>query len=860
MENRQQQQTLVKSNKVPYLIPVLTRKQNIILQILIGFWLINLCIFWVWWLQPDHITTIWGTVLNSLLLGYTTLMPAYFFYFVLRMKRQNPQVPIPKNWRVAMVVTKAPSEPWLLVKHTLEAMLNQTYPHDTWLADEDPDAETKQWCKLNGVQISSRKGIAAYHRSHWPRRTRCKEGNLAYFYDQFGYEQYDIVVQLDADHVPSSGYLEAMIRPFVDSGVGYVAAPSICDANIKQSWVVKARLFAEATLHGALQAGYNDGWAPLCIGSHYAVRTSALKAIGGLGPELAEDHSTTLMMNAGGWKGVFAFDAEAHGLGPTSFTDCMTQEFQWSRSLMKVLIETTPLYFGSLSARLKFQFLFAQLWYPIFGLCSISSIVLPILALIWDQPWVSVSYLEFLIRMTLLSITTIFPVMWLKKWNCLRPVNSPIFSWQMILFQSARGLWILAGVYTAIVSSVLGRELQFKITPKDNLKTPLPIKAILPYLLLGSTACIVTILISNVKYATGYYFLCLLSATSLIGVATVTLFLHLWEARLKLKSHATHYFCVALGMTLLVGASLKKLPVLGYVFEPIPSSTKVAQKTLPATTPQMLYGVYDPKGDFKGDPAIQLDHHFVFWRLNNTSELKSALNQAAESGRLPVITLEPFPWNWNGMTTETLFNDILSGRYDDTLRQVFSTLKSHPQQRIYFRFGHEMEIVGQYPWSKADAKGFIAVYRYVYEFAKREGANNLIWVWSPAGFMEAKHYWPGSEYVDLIGVSIYATREWSKDNTLPSFESLMSDKYWFSSYYNKPIIAVEVGVNGSEAEKRQWLDAAISSLNKFPQLKGWVYFNQEQPDLVPLTIGKPDWSLSSDTAKHLQRSWSSPRN
>ncbi|WP_193200946.1 glycosyltransferase family 2 protein [Nostoc sp. MG11] len=860
MPTPKQQQTSVRSNKVPNLIPVLTRKQSVILQILIVFWLINLCGFWIWWLKADHLITIRGMVLNSLLLAYTTLMPAYFFYFTLRMKRQNPQVPIPKDWRVAMVVTKAPSEPWLVVRQTLEAMLTQVYPHDTWLADEDPDVETWDWCKLNGVRISCRKGIATYHRPNWPRRTRCKEGNLAYFYDQVGYEQYDIVVQLDADHVPSTGYLEAMIRPFVDPGVGYVAAPSICDANVKQSWVVNARLFAEATLHGALQAGYNDGWAPLCIGSHYAVRTSALQTIGGLGPELAEDHTTTLMMNAEGWKGVFAFDAEAHGLGPSSFADCMTQEFQWSRSLMKVLIKTTPLYFGALPATLKFQFLFAQLWYPIFGFCSISGIFLPALALIWDQPWVRVSYLEFLIRITLLSSTTIFPVMWLKKCGCLRPVNSRIISWQIIIFQIARGLWILAGIYSAFVSCMLGRELQFKITPKENLRNPLPMKAILPYLLLGSTACIITVLIGNVKYAIGYYFLTLFSATSFIGVSAVALFLHHRETRLNLLSHATQYICVALGITLLLVASLKKLPLLGSVFEPIQYLTKLAQINLPATMPQMLYGIYDPNGDFKQDRTIKLDHHFVFWRLNDTKELKSALKQATQSGRIPLITLEPFPWNWNGMTTATLFDDILAGRYDSTLRQVFSTLKSQPHQRIYFRFGHEMEIIGQYPWSKADEKGFIAVYRYVHDFARREGATNLIWMWSPAGFPTAKRYWPGSKYVDLIGVSIYATKEWSQDKSLPSFERLMSEKYWFSSFYNKPMIAVEVGVNGSEAEKQHWLDMALVSLSKFPQLKGWVYFNQKQPDLVPLAIGQPDWALSPDTARHLQRSWSSSKN
>ena len=140
------------------------------------------------------------------------------------------------------------------------------------------------------------------HNKTWPRRTKCKEGNLAFFYDHYGYDKYDVVVQMDADHVPEPGYLEEMIKPFSDPEVGYVSAPSICDANADESFWARGRLYLESFLHGALQAGF---YAPLCIGSHYAVRTKALKEIGGLGPELAEDHSTSLIFNSNGWRGVF---------------------------------------------------------------------------------------------------------------------------------------------------------------------------------------------------------------------------------------------------------------------------------------------------------------------------------------------------------------------------------------------------------------------------------------------------------------------------------------------------------------------------------------------------------------------------
>ena len=109
--------------------------------------------------------------------------------------------------------------------------------------------------------------------------------------------------------------LRQMLLAFHDPKVGYVSAPGMCDLNAKKSWTARGRLTLECHFHGSLQAGYNRGFVPMCIGSHYAVRTKALKEIGGLGPELAEDHSTTFLMTVHGWIGIHSIDAEAHVRG-----------------------------------------------------------------------------------------------------------------------------------------------------------------------------------------------------------------------------------------------------------------------------------------------------------------------------------------------------------------------------------------------------------------------------------------------------------------------------------------------------------------------------------------------------------------
>jgi len=59
----------------------------------------------------------------------------------------------------------------------------------------------------------------------------------------------------------------------------------------------------------------------------------------------------------------------------------------------------------------------------------------------------------------------------------LRPKKAKIISWETVLFQFARWPWVLAGGLNAIISWVLDKELQFKVTPKGT-NTPkfLPLK------------------------------------------------------------------------------------------------------------------------------------------------------------------------------------------------------------------------------------------------------------------------------------------------------------------------------------------------------------------------------------------------
>jgi cellulose synthase (UDP-forming) len=544
----------------PSMVPVFTGWRRVEYLISAALWAAALVYFWHWWLKPANHENLAGSVLVTLILVWVTLLPGYFIILFFRARRPAGQLKLPAGSRIAMVVTKAPSEPFEVVAETLRAMLAQNVPHDTWLADEDPSAATLAWCEERGIFISTRKGRADYHRKTWPRRTRCKEGNLAFFYDHYGYDAYDFVVQLDADHVPDDDYLFQMLRPFVDPAVGYVSAPSICDRNAHESWSARGRLYAEASMHGSLQAAYNNGLAPLCIGSHYAVRTIALKQIGGLGPELAEDHSTTLMMNAHGWRGVHALDAIAHGDGPQTFADLITQEFQWSRSLVMILLQYSPRLVGDLPPRLKFQFLFSQFWYPLFSLFMALMFLLPILALILGNSLVAVTYPDFLSHFLPQAIILIALAYRWRASGTFRPYDAKILSIEMTLFLFARWPWAMAGTLAALRDWTTGSFVDFRVTPKGVSEVdPVPFRVLAPYGLLAVLSIAPVLFIPDASDSSrGFYIFAIVNA---LIYALLLFVIVLQHARENTVRYRRWFYRPALATSLLVLVALPSFAI-----------------------------------------------------------------------------------------------------------------------------------------------------------------------------------------------------------------------------------------------------------------------------------------------------------
>jgi beta-mannanase len=284
---------------------------------------------------------------------------------------------------------------------------------------------------------------------------------------------------------------------------------------------------------------------------------------------------------------------------------------------------------------------------------------------------------------------------------------------------------------------------------------------------------------------------------------------------------------------------------------------------LPFWSPQrnvaFLTGAYRYPSVADSLPNSTIETAFVSW-VDPTApaQIDHLLDRAKRRRSLAMLSLEPFadPARPNGH--RTLVDDVINGAYQQRLTVVLKAL-CRPDQPVLLRFGHEMDNTNQYPWSVRRGSDYVRLYRAVWAQAQQPRCRRIHWVWSPAGNGDSSVFWPGGDVVDLIGVSVYSSPRWSRNGELHSFAQVYERRRWLHLQFRKPLLVAEMGVTGTDQQRRRWLIEAREAIRWYPELIGWVYFSAPQPTWIPLVTGHEDWSLSSellDLVTHPQPSYS----
>ena len=262
------------------------------------------------------------------------------------------------------------------------------------------------------------------------------------------------------------------------------------------------------------------------------------------------------------------------------------------------------------------------------------------------------------------------------------------------------------------------------------------------------------------------------------------------------------------------------------------------------------YGVYDPYGDFSDASAVQIEHLFLPWEDVFLPSLQEADTYAKDRDRDLLVTIEPWTSTRDERNSPRVLQDgIASGGYDDTMRAVCGAL-GQLDSDMTIRWAQEMDDAsGQFIWAGWEPGTYVAAYQRMTNIC-REEAPRAKYMWSPLGYENMDEYYPGDEYVDTVGLSVFGLQSWEEDilGKTQSFEDILGPRYERALKYNKPIVVAELGFAGDEEYIAAWEETVRSAetMARFPELAAAVYFNQTEVYPWPDGYGMPNWRLREE--------------
>lgn len=199
------------------------------------------------------------------------------------------------------------------------------------------------------------------------------------------------------------------------------------------------------------------------------------------------------------------------------------------------------------------------------------------------------------------------------------------------------------------------------------------------------------------------------------------------------------------------------------------------------------------------------------------------------------------------------FAEVIAGKHDAYLHRIAESMRRFPHT-IYVRPWGEMnaEWSAWQPESGKPRAGtkqeFVKAWRHVRDLFRREGVDNLKFVFNPDATLDETstpiaEIWPGSEYVDVLGIDGY---NWGKGKPggpgrWEEFETIFAPMYEVLTQLHPtaPVWVCEFGSkeprksDGSKARpaprdpthsKGAWFEAMMSS-KAFPRVTALVHFN-----------------------------------
>jgi len=252
---------------------------------------------------------------------------------------------------------------------------------------------------------------------------------------------------------------------------------------------------------------------------------------------------------------------------------------------------------------------------------------------------------------------------------------------------------------------------------------------------------------------------------------------------------------------------------------------------------------------------------------------KKEIHEIHAMGITPFVRLLPRS-NLKEFQKEERFSleKIINGDFDDLLNQWAIEAK---KDNIPLMVDFAVEMNGDwFGWSGkqngANSKGnygnpslydgpekYRDAYRHIIDIFRAKEVTHITWFFHPTinstpkeEWNSPKHYYPGDDYIDWIGISIYGPFH-PKENYWDTFEEILSSNYKsiLEISSTKPFAILEFGVTDHHplGDKAEWLENAFSVIlsQKYIDFKAINYWHENWDNDGSLTSIRIDSSAKS---------------
>ena len=363
----------------------------------------------------------------------------FILYAFMAWRLVYPVPPKPNRSPTVDMLIPTYNEPVDVLRATLAGCAKIRYPHRTYVLDDGGREEVRVLAANFNCEYIAR-----------PTHEGAKAGNLNYALRRTNGE---LIVTLDADHIPLPGFLDETIGFFNDQTVAVVQGPQLF-YNLDSFEHESSDWHEQKFFFHVILPGKNRTNSAFWCGTPSVLRRSAIESIGGIAEEtVTEDLHTSIRLARRGYRVVYIDRPLASGLAPATPKDFLAQRFRWAQGAMQVLRKDNPLWGRGLTLGQRVSF-FASMETYFDALQKLTLLAIPILVLLTGALPINTLSWSFWVRFTPYMILT-FSALWLlgrgiyNIWDILRYDAIKMFAF----------IWALRTLVT-------GRTSPFRVTSK----------------------------------------------------------------------------------------------------------------------------------------------------------------------------------------------------------------------------------------------------------------------------------------------------------------------------------------------------------------------------------------------------------